>query len=70
MWGVATAWGAANLGQLRVGLAAGFGGGSLIYANVHLRPPEEAFAGEWPRPCPRRRACAAAGRAGRMTAAV
>ena len=27
--------------------AAGYGGGSLIYANVHLRPPREVFA-RWP----------------------
>src|SRR5262245_245227 len=24
--------------------AAGYGGGSLVYANVHLRPPKEVFA--------------------------
>ncbi|MBU8895155.1 GMC family oxidoreductase [Corallococcus sp. M34] len=28
--------------------AAGYGGGSLIYANVHLRPPAETFASGWP----------------------
>lgn len=28
--------------------SAGYGGGSLIYANVHLRPPAEAFARDWP----------------------
>jgi cholesterol oxidase len=28
--------------------SAGYGGGSLIYANVHLRPPPEAFARDWP----------------------
>ena len=28
--------------------AAGYGGGSLIYANVHLRPPREVFDEEWP----------------------
>jgi len=28
--------------------SAGFGGGSLIYANVHLRPPAETFASDWP----------------------
>ena len=27
--------------------AAGYGGGSLIYANVHLRPPRDVFK-EWP----------------------
>jgi choline dehydrogenase-like flavoprotein len=45
-------WELRNLGQLRVGLAAGFGGGSLIYANVHLRPPSEVFDQMWPQPCP------------------
>jgi choline dehydrogenase-like flavoprotein len=29
--------------------AAGYGGGSLIYANVHLRPPRTIFADGWPR---------------------
>jgi len=28
--------------------AAGYGGGSLIYANVHLRPPREVFDERWP----------------------
>jgi cholesterol oxidase len=28
--------------------SAGYGGGSLIYANVHLRPPEKVFAKGWP----------------------
>ena len=28
--------------------SAGYGGGSLIYANVHLRPPAETFANGWP----------------------
>ncbi|ATB48139.1 GMC oxidoreductase [Corallococcus macrosporus] len=28
--------------------AAGYGGGSLIYANVHLRPPAETFDSDWP----------------------
>src|SRR4051812_5253789 len=28
--------------------AAGYGGGSLIYANVHLRCPEEVFHDGWP----------------------
>ncbi|MCP3142335.1 GMC oxidoreductase [Pyxidicoccus xibeiensis] len=28
--------------------AAGYGGGSLIYANVHLRPPAETFTSDWP----------------------
>src|SRR5688572_22545161 len=29
--------------------AAGYGGGSLIYANVHLRPPRELFEQGWPK---------------------
>jgi choline dehydrogenase-like flavoprotein len=29
--------------------AAGYGGGSLIYANVHLRPPRDVFDHRWPR---------------------
>ena len=28
--------------------AAGYGGGSLIYANVHMRPPRAVFDTEWP----------------------
>ncbi|QSQ26083.1 GMC family oxidoreductase [Pyxidicoccus parkwayensis] len=28
--------------------SAGYGGGSLIYANVHLRPPAETFKNGWP----------------------
>jgi choline dehydrogenase-like flavoprotein len=30
--------------------AAGYGGGSLIYANVHLRPPHDVFDAGWPSP--------------------
>lgn len=30
--------------------AAGYGGGSLVYANVAMRPPEEVFAKFWPEP--------------------
>ncbi len=29
--------------------AAGYGGGSLIYANVQLRPPHSVFDHGWPR---------------------
>lgn len=36
-----------NLGQLRVVQAAGWGGGSLIYAGVTLRPPDKVFD-SWP----------------------
>jgi choline dehydrogenase-like flavoprotein len=38
-----------TLGRLQVVQAAGLGGGSLIYASVHLRPPHEMFA-SWPAP--------------------
>jgi choline dehydrogenase-like flavoprotein len=30
--------------------AAGYGGGSLVYANVVIRPPAEVFEQAWPRP--------------------
>ena len=40
-------WQIRDLGGLRVALSAGYGGGSLIYASVHLRPPAEAFD-HWP----------------------
>ncbi|HWU89011.1 MAG TPA: GMC family oxidoreductase, partial [Kofleriaceae bacterium] len=35
-------------GDVRILQAAGYGGGSLIYANVHLRPSPEVFASGWP----------------------
>ena len=38
-----------TLGRLQVVQGAGLGGGSLIYAGVHLRPPHETFA-KWPEP--------------------
>ncbi len=34
--------------EMAVVQAAGFGGGSLVYANVQLRPPDSAFAAGWP----------------------
>lgn len=34
--------------EMAVVQAAGFGGGSLVYANVQVRPPESAFAAGWP----------------------
>src|SRR6516165_4881335 len=34
--------------QMTVVQSAGLGGGSLIYANVHLRAPEAVFARGWP----------------------
>jgi cholesterol oxidase len=33
---------------MQVVQSAGYGGGSLIYANVHLRVPEDAFKTSWP----------------------
>src|SRR5215813_9446128 len=36
------------LPHMTVVQAAGLGGGSLIYANVHLRPPEAVFENGWP----------------------
>src|SRR5262245_24575197 len=30
--------------------AAGYGGGSLVYANVHMRPPADLFDEGWPAP--------------------
>jgi len=41
-------WDLRDLGGVMVGQAAGFGGGSLIYANVHLRPPKHVFDDRWP----------------------
>ncbi len=52
-------WELRNLGELRVAQAAGLGGGSLIYANVHLRPPASVFR-SWPDRCDDHCACAAA----------
>lgn len=40
-------WDVTDLGPLRSVQAAGYGGGSLIYANVHLRPDPAALEG-WP----------------------
>jgi cholesterol oxidase len=34
--------------EMTIVQSAGLGGGSLIYANVHLRAPEEVFAHGWP----------------------
>ncbi len=36
-------WDLRDLDQVIAGQAAGYGGGSLIYANVHLRAPAEVF---------------------------
>ena len=37
-------WDVKDLQGVLAAQAAGYGGGSLIYANVHLRPPREIFA--------------------------
>ncbi len=41
-------WDILDLEELVSVQAAGYGGGSLIYANVHLRPPDEVFDQRWP----------------------
>lgn len=41
-------WDILDLEELVSVQAAGYGGGSLIYANVHLRPPAEVFDSAWP----------------------
>ncbi len=41
-------WDALDLEDLVAIQAAGYGGGSLLYANVHLRPPPEVFDDAWP----------------------
>ena len=41
-------WDVADLGELVSVQAAGYGGGSLVYANVHLRPPRAVFDDHWP----------------------
>ena len=41
-------WDMRNVGDAMVGQAAGWGGGSLIYANVHLRPAAHVFDERWP----------------------
>jgi cholesterol oxidase len=37
-----------HFSQMMVVQGAGLGGGSLIYANVHLRAPQEVFRQGWP----------------------
>ena len=37
------------LNDVLVVQAAGYGGGSLIYANVQMRPPPDVFDDGWPR---------------------
>ncbi len=41
-------WDILDLEELISVQAAGYGGGSLIYANVQLRPPDEVFDTAWP----------------------
>lgn len=42
-------WDIKDLGEIVAVQAAGYGGGSLLYANVHLRPPADRFDNEhWP----------------------
>jgi len=41
-------WDVQDLGDAHAVQAAGYGGGSLIYANVHLRPPARLFDRGWP----------------------
>jgi cholesterol oxidase len=40
-----------NYKNMDVVLAAGLGGGSLIYANVFLEPPDAVFDERWPKTC-------------------
>lgn len=40
-----------NYKKIDVVLGAGLGGGSLIYANVFLEPPDDVFGGRWPQSC-------------------
>ncbi|WP_437923706.1 GMC family oxidoreductase [Sorangium sp. So ce291] len=37
------------INEMLVVQGAGYGGGSLIYANVHLRPEQDVFARGWPK---------------------
>jgi len=38
-----------NFARMDTVVCAGFGGGSLIYANVFLEPPEQVFERSWPK---------------------
>lgn len=44
-----------NYKHMDVVIGAGLGGGSLIYANVFMIPPEEIFDDRWPSSCKRSR---------------
>jgi choline dehydrogenase-like flavoprotein len=41
-------WDVKDLQGVLAVVAAGYGGGSLVYANVHLRPPPQIFSDGWP----------------------
>lgn len=41
-------WDVVDLEEVVSVQAAGYGGGSLVYANVHLRPPDAIFDAQWP----------------------
>ncbi len=41
-------WEMLDLEDIATVQAAGYGGGSLVYANVHLRPPASIFDAAWP----------------------
>jgi cholesterol oxidase len=41
-------WDARPFNEVFVVQGAGYGGGSLIYANVQIRPPADVFDGGWP----------------------
>jgi choline dehydrogenase-like flavoprotein len=48
-WSIAQGlWDVRDMGGIVTVHAAGYGGGSLVYANVHLRAPEAVFAEGWP----------------------
>jgi choline dehydrogenase-like flavoprotein len=42
-------WDVLDLDEIISVQAAGYGGGSLVYGNVHLRPPPDVFDDRWPR---------------------
>jgi choline dehydrogenase-like flavoprotein len=44
-------WDLRDLDGVLVAQSAAYGGGSLVYANVHLRPPRDAFREGWPEDC-------------------
>jgi cholesterol oxidase len=48
-WHQGGAYDVKGLNDVLVVQAAGFGGGSLIYANVQMRPPPDVFDDGWPR---------------------